>query len=593
MPVDPKVTEEQIRQAEELLFSGKPLPSFVKGLFGGLYDAKRVLPWPSPSQEEQQRTEAFIEKLRGWCANNLDGGKIDRDEEIPDEVIRGLGELGVLGCTIPEAYGGLDFSQYAYCRMVEEVSRHCGSTALFINAHQSIGMKALLLEGNQEQREEWMPRLAKGEILAAFALTEPHAGSDAAGVETRAVYDAERDVYILNGQKRWITNGGIADILTVMAQTEVDTPRGKEDKITAFIVTPDMPGFQVQDVALEKCGMRGTKTARFKLENVEVPAKNILGTKGRGLNIALTTLNYGRVTFGAGCTGNSKDMFERAMKHAVEREQFKRPLAGFGMVQDMLAHMAAHIYASESATYLTAGLLDRGEEDYMLETAIVKVFSSEVQWDTCYKAMQILGGSSFFNTSPFGRYMRDARLNTIGEGSNEVLRNFISVVGLRDIAMKMKDVADAASSSPLAAVGKALGFGMNSLEKILSAPQVPVQSPQLQDEAAQLGKLVRRFFITLQRLIAAHKEDIIEQQLILNRLTDVIIAMYTVTAVLSRLDRDLAKANGNKAALDLDLAKGKLYCKIAFEKADQSFEGCFKNFDAERYKLSELMTGVD
>lgn len=592
MPVDPKVTEEQIRQAEELLFSGKPLPSFAKGLFFGLFDAKRVLPWPGAGPEEVAKVDDFCVRLNAWCDENLDADAIDRTAEIPDHVIRGLGELGVLGCTIPEKFGGLAFSQYAYCRMVEEVARRCGSTALFINAHQSIGMKALLLDGNEDQQTEWLPRLARGEILAAFALTEPNAGSDAAAVETRAEYNADRDTYTINGKKQWITNGGIADILTVMAQTTMETPRGPEDKITAFLVTPDMPGFKVDEVALEKVGMRGTKTAKLSFENLEVPAKNILGEKGRGLNAALNSLNYGRTTFGAGCTGNAKDMLERAIAHAKERRQFKRPLAGFGMVKGMIARMSATVYAMEAATYLTAGLLDRGEEDYMLETAILKVFASDSQWDICFQCMQILGGRSFFTDQPFERYMRDARLNTIGEGSNEVLRNFIAVVGLRDVAMQMKDVADS-MKTPLSGVKKALGLGMSTLEKILSSPQVPVQSPQLEGEAKQLGQAVRRFGLSLQRLLATHKEAVIEEQLALNRMADAAISIYTVTAVLSRLDNSLSNANGDRVALDRDLARGKLYCKMAFAKLDDALDHLFKNHDAEIYALSDSLTGVE
>ena len=192
----------------------------------------------------------------------IDPDWIDRHAEIPEKVIQSLANLGVLGMTIPKEFGGLGMSQNAYCRTAEAISKRCGSTALFINAHQSIGLKALLLFGTKEQRQRWLAPLAKGEALAAFALTEPHAGSDASGVETRAVFDPKKNVYILNGKKQWITNGGLAKVLTVMAQTSVDTPNGPQDKITAFLVTPDMPGFKVTASSLEKVGMRGSKTSQ-------------------------------------------------------------------------------------------------------------------------------------------------------------------------------------------------------------------------------------------------------------------------------------------------------------------------------------------
>ena len=265
----------QRKLVEELLFSEKKKPSFVKQLYFGNFDPKYVMPYPDVSKEETQKTEAYLKQVEEVVKREVDADWIDRHAEIPEKTLQALGELGILGLTIPVEYGGLGMSQRTYCQAMEIVSGTCGATALFINAHQSIGLKALLLFGTEEQKKRWLPSLAKGKDLAAFALTEPHAGSDASGVETRAVYDPVKNVYILNGTKQWITNGAIAKVLTVMAQTEMDTPHGKEDKITAFLVTPDMPGFKVVIPALEKVGMRGSKTAILEFKDVEVPAENI------------------------------------------------------------------------------------------------------------------------------------------------------------------------------------------------------------------------------------------------------------------------------------------------------------------------------
>ena len=223
--------------------------------------------------------------MKQFADEKIDPVWIDRHSEIPEEVVRGLGKMGILSLTIPKQYGGLGLSQYAYCKAMELIAGRCGATALFVNAHQSVGLKALLLFGTQEQRDRWLPPLGSGEALAAFALTEPNAGSDAGGIETVAVYDPEKDVYRISGDKQWITNGGIAQILTVMAKTPVDTPRGKENKVTAFLVTPDMPGFRVKTIALDKVGMRGSKTANLAFDQVEVPAENILGPIGSGLRV--------------------------------------------------------------------------------------------------------------------------------------------------------------------------------------------------------------------------------------------------------------------------------------------------------------------
>ena len=587
-----ELLEEQMRIAEELLFSGQPLPSFAKALFFGVYDAKRVFPFPGPSAEERTRTEEFCTRLNAMMDRELDADWIDRNAQFPPSLLKAFGEIGVLGCTLPKDYGGLGFSQYGYCRMVEEVARRCGSSALFINAHQSIGLKALLLFGTKEQQDRWMPGLARGEYLAAFALTEPNAGSDAAGVQTRATYDPVKKVYRLNGEKQWITNGSIAHILTVMAQTEVDTSRGKEDKITAFLVTPDMPGFKVTAHSLEKVGMRGSTTAKLAFENMEVPEANILGPKGGGLKVALTVLDFGRTTFGATCTGSAKELFQRAVAHAKTRHQFKRPLASFGLVKEKIATMSALVYAMESTTYLTAGLLDRGEEDFMMETAMLKVLASDFQWRVLYDTMQILGGRSFFTDEPYERMMRDARLNMIGEGSNEVLRAFISVVGMRDVGMQLKKITEV-TKTPMESITSALGFGKKTLESVLRSPVVPVDAPELQDEASRLSGLVRKLGLAIPRLLASHKEGIVEQQMILDRLSTIAMGVYSTTAVLSRLDSELASKNGKRSELSNDLASGKLYCKVTFDQIEACLAGLFTNNDDQYMKLSYDITGIE
>ncbi|MDZ4860590.1 MAG: acyl-CoA dehydrogenase family protein, partial [Candidatus Hydrogenedentes bacterium] len=397
--------------------------------------------------------------------------------------------------------------------------------------------------------------------------------------------------YVINGQKQWITNGGIADILTVMAQTEVDTPRGKEDRVTAFLVTPDMPGFKVTEVALEKVGMRGTKTAKLAFENLVVPEENILGPKGGGLKVALTVLNFGRTTFGAGCTGNCKDMTERAIAHAKTRHQFDKPLAAFGLIKEKIAKMAALTYAVDATTYLTAGLLDRGEEDFKLETAILKVFASEAQWLICYEAMQILGGRSFFTDQPFERYMRDARLNTIGEGANEVLRTFlIAAVGLGDIGLKVEGMLE--SKSKIGGLGKLLGFGASSIERMLKTPTVPAKSPELREQADQLASATRRFGIAVMRALGTHRKAVLDKQMMCNRIADCVIALYTATAVISKLDSGLTRVNGHAARVADDVAVGKLYCSMAFQKIDQSLATLFKNNDDVFEAVSDRLTGL-
>lgn len=578
---------EQKKMAEELLFSGQKKPSFAKKLYFGVFDSSQVLPYPQ--SKDKLQSESFLEELNRFAEKEIDPVWIDRNAKIPDSVMQGLGKLGVLGMTIPKEYGGLGMSQYAYCRAAELLAKRCASTALFVNAHQSIGLKALLLFGTEEQRKRWLPPLAKGECIAAFSLTEPNAGSDASGIETRAVFDPQKNVYIINGRKQWTTNGSIAEVLTVMAKTEVETPAGKQDKVSAFLVTPDMPGFKVTEPALEKVGMRGTKTANLEFINLEVPISNLLGPLGGGLKVCLTVLDFGRTTFGATCTGAAKFLVEKAIQHAKTRYQFKRPLASFALVKQKIAMMSALTYAMDATTYLTAGLVDANVEDIMLESAMLKVFASDSLWSILYDTMQIYGGRSFFTDAPFERMMRDARLNMIGEGSNEVMRAFIGAVGMRDVGMQLKETLDA-FKNPFKKWDAIKDSANHHLRRLWS-PQIKVDSLFLKKEAKNLGNSVRRFGFSVIKLLARYREDILEHQMSLDRIATAAMAIYTATAVLSKLDADLLKVKDREKALGNDLIVGKLYCRYAFELIDRSLNNLFNNYDLAIKAVSDQITG--
>jgi alkylation response protein AidB-like acyl-CoA dehydrogenase len=580
--------EEQKRLAEELLFSEKGKPSFAKLLFFGKVDESALFPFPSEKTAESAETATFLEKVKDFAETEIDGNQIDREAAIPQKVIDGLGALGVLGVTIPKEYGGLGLSQQVYCKAAELIARRCGSTALFINAHQSIGLKALQLFGTKEQKELWLPPLARGEKLAAFSLTEPNAGSDANGIETRAIYDSEKGNWRLNGRKQWTTNGSIASVLTVMARTEIDTPSGRQDKITAFLVTPDMPGFQVTAAALEKVGMRGSKTANLEFRDLVIPKENVLGPIGGGLKVCLSVLDFGRTTFGATCTGAAKFLVEKAIHHAINRHQFKQPLAYFTLVKKKIATMTALVYAMESATYLTAGFIDNGMHDIMLESAMLKVFTSDSLWQILYDTMQIYGGRSFFTDAPFERMMRDARLNMIGEGSNEVMRAFIGAVGMRDVGLNLKEFADSLKN-PFESFSEISQFAGGWLKRIV-APTIPVKSRTLKDEARLIANAVRRFGIAVTHMLIKYRADIVEKQLILDRIASSGMALYTAMATLSRIDNAIQNPQENSQLLENDIAAAKLYCKMAYECIDINLNSLNHNYDAEIEHLSDRLT---
>ncbi len=583
--------QKEIQQAEELLFTGPQALGFVKGLFQGHFVSDWVMPYPRIPAAQQTELNRTLKELREFLDAKLDAVAIDRNADIPREVIDGLGRVGVLGMTAPAEYGGSGFTQMANCRILEEIGRRCASTSVFVNAHHSIGIRALLLFGTHEQKQKWLPKLVTGEQLGAFALTEKEAGSDAANVQMTATPSADGSHFILTGEKRYITNAAIAHVLTVMARTPVPGKTGKTS-ITAFLVTPDMPGFEILEARMPKMGIRGTATGRFAMRNVKVPKENILGPPGKGLKVALTVLDFGRTTFGACCTGAAKTCLELAVKHANTRKQFNKTLGNFHLVKEKIARIAADAYAMEAITTITASLIDRGLEDYMLETAMLKVFTTERLWECINDAFQIYGGSAYFVDLPLERMMRDARINQIGEGSNEVLTSFIALVGMRGPGMEFKEIYDTMlKPTREGGIGKAWSAGMNRLGASVRIPDVPVRSAELRSFANQLGRLIWRFNLAVNRSLIVYREPILDMQLVQERIAGVAMDLFASTAVLSRWDSEIQFAQGNGEAPNQKNTAAELFLRQSFRRIRNYLAGLTDNDDKFILKAADSALG--
>src|SRR3984893_15762597 len=569
--------QKEIKEAEELLFTGPQALGFAKGLFLGRFVADWAMPYPRVPAAQQDELDKSLAKVREFLEQNLDPVAIDRAADIPRHLVDGLARVGVLGMTAPKEYGGRGFSQRAYCQILEEIGARCASTSVFTNAHHSIGIRALLLFGTREQKQKWLPPLVTGQQLAAFALTEKEAGSDAANVQTQAQASADGSHYVLNGEKRYITNAAIAQVLTVMARTPV--PGSDKSAITAFLVTPDMPGFEMLDARMPKLGIRGTATGRFALRDVRVPKENILGKLGKGLRVALTVLDFGRTTFGACCTGAAKTCLRLAIDHANTRKQFNKTLGEFDLVKKKIARIAADAYAMEAMTTVTASLIDRGLEDYMIETAMLKVFTTERLWEAINDAFQIYGGSAYFVDLPLERMLRDARINLIGEGSNEVLTSFIALVGMRGPGMEFKEIYDTMLKPTRGGWGKAWNAGMNRLGAAVRVPDVPVQSSELRTHANQLGRLIWRFNFAVNRALIAYREPILDMQLVQERIAGAATDLFASTCVLSRYDAELqaGRRNGETAPPQRDAAD--LFLRQSFRRIRTFLAGLGDNDD--------------
>ncbi|MBN1299768.1 MAG: acyl-CoA dehydrogenase family protein [Melioribacteraceae bacterium] len=342
--------------------------------------------------------------------------KIDEDEEIPRDLISKLAELGILGVSFPEEYGGGGFGEVGYCITQEEIARGCMSTATLIGAHQSIGANSIYIGGNEEQKKKYLTPLATGEKIAAYCLTEAQAGSDAFNLRTKAEFDEKANEWVINGEKLWITNGSIADLVSLYARTD----KG----ISAFIIDTSTPGFHAGP-AEKKMGIKGSKTNPLTLDNVRVPAENLLGRDGRGFLLAMKVLDAGRLGLGAACLGASKELLEMSTRYAKQRKQFDQFISNFQAVQFMLAEMAIMIYNMESIVYRTAVDYDN-KKLTSKQSAFVKYYCSESLDTIADYAVQIHGGMGYSKELPIERYYRDSRINKIFEGTNEIQKSIIA-----------------------------------------------------------------------------------------------------------------------------------------------------------------------
>ncbi|XP_072521553.1 complex I assembly factor ACAD9, mitochondrial isoform X2 [Salminus brasiliensis] len=405
--------------------------AYAKDLFLRKLNKDEVFPFPEISNEELQEINQLIAPVEKFFKEEVDSKKIDQEANIPPETMDGLKTLGLFGIQIPEEYGGLGLSNTMYARLGEILSMD-GAITVMLAAHQAIGLKGILMAGSEEQKAKYLPRLASGEHIAAFCLTEPGSGSDAASIQCRARLTEDGKHFLLNGTKIWISNGGLADIMTVFAKTEVvDKDGQKKDKITAFIVEKAFGGV-ICGKPEDKLGIRGSNTCEVTFEDTKVPIENVIGEVGGGFKIAVNILNSGRFSMGSASAGMIKRLIEMTAEYACTRKQFNRRLSEFGMIQEKFSIMAKYAYVMESMAYLTAGIMDRpGVPDCSLEAAMVKVFSSEGAWICVSEALQVYGGLGYTKNYPLERYLRDCRILQIFEGTNEILRMFIALTGMQ------------------------------------------------------------------------------------------------------------------------------------------------------------------
>ncbi|MEN3310359.1 MAG: hypothetical protein V7603_6561 [Micromonosporaceae bacterium] len=577
-----QIDERQARKvAEEARESEWRKPSFGKELFLGRLRLDLIDPWPQPEPDRTAKAEEFLGKLRAYLSE-VDGGQIERDARIPDEVLRGLAELKAFGMKIDEKYGGLGLTNLHYCKALMLVGSVSPSASALLSAHQSIGVpQPLKLFGTEEQKNAYLPRLAGGEV-SAFLLTEPDVGSDPARMS--CIAEPVEGGYKLNGVKLWATNGTLATLLVVMAL--VPKSEGHRGGITAFVVEGDSPG-----IAIERrnafLGLRGLENSVTRFHDVFVPVANVIGREGQGLKIALTTLNTGRLSLPAMCVGATKWCLSVARQWSAERVQWGLPVARHEAVAKKIAFIAATAYGMESMLDLACLLADDDRNDIRIEAALIKLFASEMAWQAADELIQIRGGRGYETADSLAargekalgaeQILRDLRINRIFEGSTEIMHLFIAREAVDAHLSVAGDIID--PEAPLSRKAKAGvragGFYARWLPTLaVGKGQVPGGfgdfgrlAPHMRYVERAARKLSRETFYAMARW----RGKLERKQGFLSRVVDIGAELFAMSAACVR-----AKSEGDPTGVEL----ADLFCRQARLRAEALFDGLWRNTDA-------------
>ncbi len=545
--------------------------SFTRGIFAGVVLDSLLFPYPRPlderSADEARTVRHLIKELRALEGDVIDSARFDEEETIPDNVIRAFADIGMLGLTIPRKYGGLELSSSAYARVFETLSSIDGSLAVMVGVHCGLGSKAIVLHGTDEQKERYLPPLARGDFLAAYALTEPDVGSDAQNIKTTATPIGDGSHWRLNGRKIWIGNGHRAGVIATFAQAFVQRRGESLQRMTAFLIRPDMPGFRVVGT-VRKLGIRGSTQAELAYDGLEVPADHLLGSVGRGFSVAVHVLNAGRLTLAAGCTGGTKRTLDEMASYAEQRVQFGHPLADFEITQRKLARTASDIYASDAMLGVLAWLVDRGDIDFSLEAACAKVFASEMVWRAADDMVQLAGGRGYVKPYPYERMLRDSRINRIFEGANEVLRLFIALNGVQAPAQALKEIGSALRR-PLRNLGLLGGYATSRVKLRLgqtSTLDIEIHE-RLRKHKEYFEKHVAELGSATDRAIMRYRERIVDNQLVLERLANMAIDLFATACVIARTQSLIDERGIDKVDREITL------CDLFCIEAGRRFRG--------------------
>lgn len=587
MVIDTSKMSDGQRQALEIAEAAREqesdTPGFVRQLFMGTFDPSLLLPFPTQTREDAKIGDDLVNRVVSYLETNLDPDEVDATRTIPEEVIVELKRMGLFAMKIPKRYGGLGLTQVNYNRVIMAVASYCGSTAVLLSAHQSIGVpQPLKMFGTEEQKRKFLTRISEGAI-SAFALTEPEVGSDPAQMSMEAVPSADGTTYTLNGLKLWCTNGPIADLMIVMARTPSKMVDGKEKKqITAFVVDAATPGIET----IHRCdfmGIRGIQNGLIKFTNVKVPAENIVWGQGRGLALALRTLNTGRLTVPAACAGMAKQCLSIARRWGKQRVQWGQPIALHEAGSDKVAIIASTTLALEAVTWLTSHWADQGTIDIRSEAAMAKLFASEASWEIANITLQLRGGRGYEKATslqargedpfPVERMVRDSRINTIIEGTSDIMRLFLARealdphLRLAANLLKKKSSFGAKAKTALGMAGfYSTWYPMQWIRSLStrSYNELGPLATHFKFVEAYSHKLARGLFHKMVR----YQASLEKRQLILGHLVDIGMELFVMAATCSYAVQLKKERDGDHTPIEL----ADYFCQRARERIEKHVE---------------------
>ncbi|MCS6911753.1 MAG: acyl-CoA dehydrogenase family protein [Myxococcales bacterium] len=567
-----------------------PSTSFARSLFFGEIREEMVFPYPRLGPAEQGVVRRLLHRFQELARDTIDPRRMDAEGRIPAAVLDGLRALGFFGLSLPPAYGGAGLSTTATCRLLQEVAAADASLATMLIAHLSLCAAAIVHFGSEAQKQRYLPRLASGTALGAFAQTETQSGSDAAAIRTRA-FPQPGGGWLLQGSKLWVTNGALADVFVLLAQTEVRRHGAQADRITGFVAERG-PGLR-HGAEEPKLGVRACSTTALYLDDLELPAEAVLGTVGGGFKVAMETISGAHLALAAAWVGMAREVLRLAVQHATSRRQFGRLLSTFGMIRDKLARMQIDVYAAESMLYLTSGLLDqrRRPVDVSLESACCKVFASETLWRVVHEAACIAGGASLMRDYPYERLLRDSRVGLFFGGTNEVLRCYIALTGMQGPGEQLARLAEAIKH-PLRGYGLVVDTLLGQVRSAAyGGPVLSLHHGRLKKEAVAIEDSVEALQKGVDRVLRRHGRQISEMQYVQQRVADVAIDLYAMVACVSRCtaalhahDARRAAGEGVEAAGEIDEAERELrlchgFCGKAAERIRHRLERFNQNDD--------------